>query len=221
MKRRLFKICANKNYNMKNVFAMLLSVFCMQTIYAQDTQNSERITDESVPFVYESRAKLPTSDEKLAEYLYPEYRNAPDEFTKQELFEKIKPVLKSNLTEAKAKDEYYLRVSTELGQYDFNNKTFPSGFSSSTYIPYPHGYGVMFDNLKDVISIPVPLDAAKSLSGKLQRSRVITAVVYCKVIRAEEEKMQYRDDVKAVKAHITKVDFSFSDGTLISTINTP
>jgi len=65
---------------MKNIFVMLLSLICAQTTYAQET---ERLTDDEVPFVYESRAKIPTSDDKLAGFLSAEYRNARDEFTKK------------------------------------------------------------------------------------------------------------------------------------------
>jgi len=176
--------------------------------------------------VYESRAKLPASDEKLAEFLSADYRNARDEFTKQELLEKIKPVIKSTLTEAKSKGEYFLRVGTKLGQYDFDKKQFPSGFSSSTFIPFEIRFGmevsryaVMFDNIKEVENIPLPLDAAKSLSGKLQQSRAITAVVYCRINGTQEKQMNYRD-FKVMMAHVTKVDFLTDDGALISTINT-
>lgn len=215
---------------MKNVFAMLLSLFFVQTIYAQDAQNTERLTDETVPFVYESRAKLPASDEKLAEFLSADYRNARVEFTKQELLEKIKPVIKSTLAEAKSKGEYILRVGTKLGQYDFNKKQFPSGFSSSTFIPFEirHDFGmalsryaVIFDNIKDVENIPLPLDAAKSLSGKLQQSRAITAVVYCRIISTQEKQLNYSAAYKVINAHITKVDFSSDDDALISSINIP
>lgn len=202
---------------MKNVFVMLLSLIFAQTIYAQEM---ERLTDDEVPFVYESRAKIPASDEKLAEYLSTEYRNARDEFTKQELMEKIKPILKSKLTEAKTNVEYYLRIGIELGQYNFSSKTFPSGFSSGTFIPFKNSYAVMFDNVKDIENIPVSLDAAKSLSGKLQKNRNITAVVYCRIIGTKEEKIQWQGDYKVLKTHITKVDFLSDDDALISTINT-
>lgn len=206
---------------MKNVFAMLLSLFCAQTIYAKDSQNTERLTDETVPFVYESRAKLPASDETLAEFISVDYRNARDEFTKHELLEKIQPIIKSTLTEAKSKGEYFLRVGTKLGQYDFNKKQFPSGFSSSTFIPFENKYAVIFDNVKEIENIPLALDAAKSLSGKLQQSRAITAVVYCRIISTQEKQLNYSAAYKVINAHITKVDFSSDDDAPISTINTP
>jgi len=76
----------------------------------------------------------------------------------------------------------------------------------------------MFDNVKDIENIPVSLDAAKSLSSKLQKNRNITAVVYCRIIGTQEQKLTWQD-FKVLKTHVTKVDF-LSDGVLISTINT-
>lgn len=201
---------------MRNIFVMLLSLICAQTTYAQET---ERLTDDEVPFVYESRAKIPTSDEKLAGYLSAEYRNARDEFTKNELLEKIRPVLKSKLAQAKTNSEYFLRVGAELGQYNFSSNTFPSGFSSSTFIPFKDSYAVVFDNVKDIENIPVSLESAKSLSGKLQKNRRIAAVVYCRIIGTQEKQLGWRDS-KVLKAHVTKVDFLSDNDELISTINT-
>jgi hypothetical protein len=206
---------------MKKILFVMLSFLSTQAVCAQET---DRLTDDLVPFVYESRTAIPTSDEKLAGYLSDEYLRAPDEFTKHDMLEKIKPVIKSKLDEAKSKKEYFLRVGTTLGQYDFDKKQFPSGLSSSTFIPFDNysyvldgHYAVVFDNAKEIENIPLSLDAAKSLSGKLQQSRDITAVIYCRVLSAQEKKLNYRN-FKVINTHVTKVEFLAGDGELISTV---
>ena len=202
---------------MKKIFFILAialpSIACAEEI--------EILSNDTAPFVYESRAKSPISNEMLADILVPEYHNARDEFSKHALFAKIDPDVKNSMAEAKAKSDYYVRINIDLGQYDFDKKRFPSGFTSATYIPFSYNfdllYALVFDNVKEIEFIPLPLDAAKSLSGKLQISRTITAVVYCRIVDTDIRKLQYNKS-KVLLSHITKVDFLSDGDSLIATI---
>lgn len=203
-----------KESHVKNVFALFLFLFCAQGAHAdaEFPQDVETLSDELTPFVYESRAQIPTSDEKLAEMLSSDYRNAPDEFAKHDLMQRIQPILKTRLADAKKRNEYSIRINTQLGQYDFNSKSFPSGFSETTFIPFNgNKYGVMFDNVRAIQNIPVPLENARTLSSKLQGNRRVTAVVYCRITGTQEKKVYMLYDTKFLKASITKAVF-LSDG---------
>lgn len=198
---------------MQKIF-ILLAVVLSSTAYAGEV---EILSHDTVPFVYESRAKNPITNKMLADILVPEYHNARDEFSKHELFAKINPDVTSSLTEAKSKSDYYLRINVDLGQYDFDNQKFPSGFSSATFIPFKNNYALLFDNVKEIEYIPLALDAAKALSGKLQTSRTITAVVYCRITGVDIRELQYTKN-KVLLSHITKVDFLSDGDRLIATI---
>ena len=176
----------------------------------------KQITDESVPFLYESRAQIPASIEKLASMVSAEYRNAQDEFSKLELLEKAKPVVNQKLKNAASTNNYMLRIGTNLGQYDFKNNFFPSGFSSSTFVPFDRGYGVTFVNAIKLERIPIPLEEAKKLSKQLQKSRHITAVIYITIQGAEEQKLTWRHQ-KALVTKIDKVEYITQNGHTIYT----
>ena len=78
-------------------------------------------------------------------------------------------------------------------------------------------YALLFDNVKEIEFIPIPLDVAKSLSVKLQRSRAVIAVVYCRITGTDIRRLQH-DKTKVLRAHITKVDFLSDGDSLIATV---
>jgi len=84
------------------------------------SESVEVMTDEIIPFAYESRAKIVTSDENMARYLSVEYRTERDEFVKHDMLNKIKPVIKDTLNERKTISNYRVKVGTKIGKYDFN-----------------------------------------------------------------------------------------------------
>ena len=170
---------------MKKILFVMLSFLSTQAVCAQET---DRLTDDLVPFVYESRTAIPTSRRETCGYLSDEYLRAPDEFTKHDMLEKIKPVIKSKLEEAKNKKEYFLRVGAKLGQYDFDKKQFPSGVSSSTFIPFENypfvlegHYAVVFDNAKEIKTFLfrwMPQNPCQGNSSKAEISRLLFIAEY-------------------------------------------
>lgn len=194
---------------MKNLFLYFSLLFFAQQAFAEEQQKPEQLTDENVPFVYESRAKLPASDETLAEFLSEDYRRARDEFTKHALMEKIAPVIKSNLADAKTKNLYFMRIRTELGQYDFKNNSFPSGFTPNTVIPFNGGkYKLRFESTQNIENVSVPLEQAKGLAEKLQRSRDATAIVFCTITGIKTEQDVFKNDIKILEAKVISAKFT-------------
>ena len=82
------------------------------------------LQDENIPFFYESRAEIPAQDQKLASYISVEYRQAKDEFTRHDLFQKIKPVLDKHLQTAKQTQVVKLRVNIRIGEYSLSYRIF-------------------------------------------------------------------------------------------------
>lgn len=197
---------------------MKTGLIILSLLLSLNAQTAEKLTNENIAFIYESRADLPTSNESLAKIVSIEYKNARDEFTQYELMEKIKPVLKTKLSEAKANNSYFLNVGSKLGEYDFKNNTFPTGFSEGTYIPFENGYVLSFNNIKDIENIKIPFATAKGLSKKLQKSRKITAIIYVKPSKALEEKVNWNHS-KVLKADITSITVLADDGDEIISIN--
>lgn len=124
------------------MFFSVLATFC----FAEDVI----LQDESIPFLYESRAEISAPEHKLAAFVSIEYRNARDEFTRHDLFQKIKPVLDKRLQTAKQTKSVKIHVKTRLGEYDFTQHAFSTGFlklpTSPTkpnmllYSPMPNNY---------------------------------------------------------------------------------
>ena len=91
-----------------------------------------RVVEENVAFLYEARAELPVPDEELARRVSIDYANARDEFSRHDIFQRVKPIIAKRLAEARNTKLVYLAVSTNLGDYDFERKSFPTGFSEAT-----------------------------------------------------------------------------------------
>jgi hypothetical protein len=154
---------------------------------AEDTT----LSDANVPYLYESRAKIPAPDYKLAGYISVEYHNAQDEFTKRDLFIKIKPVLQERLTQARTTTDVILHVNTNIGEYNFEKHAFPTGFSDSTYIPFSNGYAAIFVNTKDTEFVAVPETRARDFASILRQGRQGTMVIKAKIVGTEERQVDY------------------------------
>jgi hypothetical protein len=193
-----------------NKLVLSLSVLFSVCSYGE----SIRIDDKNAPFFYESRAEIPAPNNKLAEYISTDYRQARDEFTKHDLFQKIKPVLTKRLTEAKQTSSVILKVGGSLGDYDFDQKSFSTGFSDSTFIPFDNGYAVSFTNGKDIEFLPVPMDSARSLSGHLRKSRKSSFDIYGEIVGAEEKKLRWNAN-KVIQVKITRIEVKLKSGKTI------
>ncbi|MBK9990661.1 MAG: DUF4852 domain-containing protein [Verrucomicrobia bacterium] len=190
-----------------------LPFIILATIACANAQ-AVRLSDDNAPFVYEVKAEIPTPKETLAKILSNDYRNAPDEFTAHELFEKIEPVIDKRVAEAKTTKTWMIVIGAQLAAYDFKAKGFPSGFSESTFIPFNRGYAVMFSNASDFSLVPVDMATAKGLSSSLQRNREVSITVEGALISSKEKELNYSTN-KVVFIEINKVTMKLRDGTVV------
>ncbi|WP_324171121.1 DUF4852 domain-containing protein [Sulfurimonas sp.] len=195
-----------------------IGLIILSLLLSLNAQTADRLTDENIAFIYESRADLPITNENLVKTLSQEYKNARDEFTQYELMKKIKPVFKKKLTDAKANNSYFVKVGSTLGKYDFKNNTFSTGFSKDTYIPFKNGYALSFNNVEDIANIKVAFVDAKRLSKKLQRNRKITAIIYIKTSKVQVKKVHWNHS-KVLNADITSITILTDDGNEIISKN--
>ncbi len=173
-----------------------------------------RVTDENIPFLYESRAEIQTSEEKLARIISVDYRRARDEFSKMELLQKIKPVISKKLSESKEIEEIKLLIGSRLKEYDFDKSAFPTGFGSGTYIPFKNGYAVNFENAEIIEFIKIPVSEAKNLSSMLRKTRKVGFEVKGKIISVKEEMVNYSTK-KLVTVEIQSVVVKTKKGKII------
>ena len=208
--RRTFK------FKIVNVGAILLIAIPAQWGLAAE---GTRITDNNIPFLYESRADVPAPDHKLAELISTEYRNAEDEFTRHDLFQQTKPVIDRRLREGRETGRVHVVVGGQLAEYDFDKSGFPSGFSDGTYIPFSSSanqwsrYQVRFANVDDFTFIRVPVDKARSLARELRRSRRCSFFIEGVIESASEA-----DGGKVLYITVDRVEASLSSGTNVATL---
>ena len=201
------RLSAIARYGALAVFAIAATVG-----YAQDPViEALRVTDENVPFIYEAHAVLPTPEHKLAAIISTDYARAKDEFTKHDLLQEIRPLLKKRIEDARAIESVVLRVGTNIGNYDFDSGSFPTGMGESSYIPFRNGYAVAFSNGTEMTSLPVAIDKARSLSSALRGSRKAVIEIHGTVLGSEETSLSYSRS-KVVNVRITKIEMSLRSG---------
>ena len=124
---------------------VIVIVGFVSTARAQAVKDEAQAIDESsVAFVYETKAEVPTSEDKLAGYISADYANAPDEFLQHRMMEKLRPIIKKRLDAAKATSTFVLRIAFQLPKYDFDRNGFPSAISEMTIVPFQNNYIVKF-----------------------------------------------------------------------------
>ncbi|ODS09644.1 DUF4852 domain-containing protein [Vibrio scophthalmi] len=193
------KICFTKS---------LLLVSALISFYSY--ADHERVTDENIPFLYDVRAEIKATDEKLASIMSKDYRLAKDEFSRYDLLQKIKPIIDNRLQKAAKTDAIELHIGGNLEDYDFDKKGFPSGFGEGTYIPFQNKYAVTFSNSNDIQFIPVSMESARLLSSELQKNRRASYIIKGNIIEVKEDNMNYHT-YKTIKMKITEIEAKLSD----------
>lgn len=198
------------NKKILSAIFLLLATSCSFSSYAENV----RITDDNAPFLYDARAEIKTPENTLATYMSKDYREAKDEFTRHDLFQKIQPVIEKRLKQASKTTHVSILVNGKLGDYDFGKHAFPSGFSSTTFIPFDHSYAVQFTNADKLEYIPVPMKSARSLSPSLQNNRRASFLISGDIVGVKEEKINWRS-YKTIQVKVTQVDASLRSGAKI------
>ena len=200
---------------MNNKLTVTIGAFCAFTFSA--FAESVRITEENVAFTYETKAEIATPPKILAGIISTDYLNAKDEFTAHEMFAKIEPVITKRIEDAKDTKVWRIEITDQLSEYDFESKLFPTQLTEGTFIPFvttTQRYAVKFSNFAAYRNVPVDIEAAKKLSGSLQKSRQATILVEGTVKEAVERKINY-SMMKTIIFEISKVTIQLKDGTLV------
>ena len=130
--------------------------------------------------------------------------------------QQIKPVLERRLSEAEATEKVFLSIGGRLQDYNFEKRSFPTGFDEGTFVPFINPYVVTFSNGSDLSELPVPLDKARTLSGQLQNSRNVYFAVTGEIVGVKEGILNYSSK-KQVQVKVTQMKVAFQNGTHIET----
>ena len=170
-----------------------------------------RVSDQNIVFLYESRAEIQAPDHHIAGVMSADYRRAQDEFTRYELMEKIKPVIDKRLAEAGKTTGVYLIVGSNLGEYDFERKGFPTGMGEGVFVNFDNNYTVTFANGEVLGFLPVPMESARALAGQLRRSRRAAISIYGDIVSAKEQELNYYTK-KTVELKVTRFEVELDSG---------
>jgi hypothetical protein len=185
-------------------------------------ENSEdvvRLDASNIIFLYEAYADLPSTLERLAHAYSSDYREARDEFAKQQLLEKLKPVLTRKTKEAAELDSVMIRLRWSAPEYDFKRQGFTSGISSSSFVPFDVSgcaYAASYKGVKPFSFVPVPEAEASSFSKILSHSRDGYLEIFGTVVSAEEVEGR-----KTVVLKLKKVSCFLSKGQKLGEISLP
>lgn len=185
----------------------LMFVLSSVVVAAQGIQ----ITDENIPFLYESRAAVKAPEHKIASMISDDYRSAKDEFTRHDLMKQLRPVIVERLAEGKKTQAVIMLVNTKLGDYDFNKSVFPTGINGDTFLDHENGYAVKFTNADAASLLPVSVETARSLSGHLRDTRRAKLTIHGVITGAKEEKFNWALR-KVLRVKITKIEIQHESG---------
>ena len=191
-----------------------INVLCAMLLFAGFALAEDmRVNDQSIVFLYESRAEIPAPDHHIANVISVDYRRAQDEFTRYELMERIKPVIDKRKAEAGKATGVYLIVGSNLGEYDFEEKGFPTGMGDGTFVNFDNNYTVTFVNGEVLGFLPVPLESARALAGQLRRSRRAAISIYGDVVSAKEQELKLlHEENSGVKCDEDRGGIGFREG---------
>lgn len=192
---------------MRTVVFTLMFIVSFGAMAAEEVQ----VTDENIPFLYESRVTVKAPEHKIASLISTDYRTAKDEFTRHDLMKQLRPVIAERLAEAKKTQAVLMRIAIKLGDYDFNRRAFPTGVNSGTFLDHENGYAVKFTNADAVSLLPVDTETARSLAGHLRDTRRAGLTVHGVIASAKEEKLNYSLR-KVLNVKIIKIEVQHDSG---------
>lgn len=199
------------------------TLFATATATAGEETEAVRITDGNILFFYESHADLPSPGETVAKAYSQEYREANNEFTKADLLKKLLPVVERKIAEARETEEVMLRLRWEVPAYDFTKEGFPTGLSSSDFVPFSSGgqeYAVGYKGTKSFVFLPLPRATAAMFEKKLSHSRSGYLEIFGKIVSAEETSIGgYPRKVVYLKP--ARITFSLADGSPLGELPVP
>lgn len=182
-----------------------------------ENQPPTLLTEDILPFIYESRAEVPALDESLFRLISPDYESAGDEFARRAHAERLKPILDRRLADARAVSRVTVEFGSGFGAYDFERSGFPTNHTTESYIPLRAGayrYAIRFSNAADLSFVPVAEDVAQELVSSMSGRREIVITVTGTIVSAEPSVSVG----KAVYVRAEQVDVALRSGTTVGTL---
>lgn len=166
-------------------------------------------------FVYYELAGLPVPWTDLARH-YNEYRNARDEFERNERFAALRPAMERERTEALRHKVFALPTGTTVGEYDFTRETFPIGFSASMFFTFDidapgSRFALTFVNGDRLTDWKLPKDKAREVAALLRNDRRIPVEITYMPVSAREDNLNYSRH-RIIEACVTSLRFLRPDG---------
>jgi len=163
-----------------------------------NTQEYKLITNNDLPFIWIALDSLknkkiediPKDTKKsLALCLMPGYTLNKNEFECEDIYKKLEPKINQGLQEVKNMKRIYFKYVSTLLAYNFEKKAFLTSISKWNALAFSHGYGFNL-NWKDYPDeasfsyFEFPEAEARSLAGKLEKSRQCTYYIYGTIVKA-------------------------------------
>jgi hypothetical protein len=164
----------------------ILFACCAYFFYTYTFASATVIDRNNIVFIYEANSEQPMSDIEIIKLTSEEVMDAKNEFVKQDLILKNKPIVKSELLKFNNKHNFIARLSSSLGNYDFNDNGFKLKVNNAIYLPFHYSYRVNFENSDDFNFLQLEPSKAEKLIQKIQKSRNIIIEFHGTLTKAEE-----------------------------------
>lgn len=149
---------------------------------------------------------------------FDDYRRAQDEFRRREVGARIKQGLEAEFARISVDQTFMFRTSVTLGEYQFEEKGFPTSFPPYMYYSIPSNmsgppFAIVFLNARDVRLWPIDADAGRVVAQRLGRQRRVSAEIEYRVQRAREDQINYQVS-RILDVKIERIRFVHQNGVL-------
>jgi len=164
--------------------------------------------------IYYQRSGLPIPWHDLAQH-FDDYRRARNEFDRQEMLSKIKPIIEREMQLVADRDLLLFPTSVNIGEYEFGSGAFPLSITPlmysefSTRIPGPPP-AILFLNADKFTTWALPRDEARQLLATLRGARTLAADIEYRPVRAREGSLNWKT-YRIIDVEIVKIALSTPD----------
>lgn len=146
-------------------------------------------------FLFHRLSKTPVKLEDFA-VAFPEVGQARDEFERRDVLARVKPDLEDAQRSVATAKTFLIAIRSNLGDYDFDRKGFPTGISETTFVPFdvgafrgePH-YAVSLKNGAEYSFLQMQEEEARKFAAVMRKCctfREVTLEVTVAPISAEK-----------------------------------
>lgn len=167
-------------------------------------------------YLYYKVSGVPVPWGQLAQS-YTEYRAAKDEFERQELMAKLRPLMEKRYALVAEKKSYAIRTGLKLEEYDFGREAYPLSLRPTSFFPFQFDYrlgkpvAITFANGAEASEWKIAKDEARRVAQGLPRNRVLPALIVYAPEGAREDRLNHAA-YRIVEARILRIEFMSPDG---------